>query len=117
MSKDLFTPVNYDAMAEPEAPAAPKTDAPRAAQTPEEAVEIINAELTKIPLGTSKLVPHAIQIREGSTPFLMALKTFLSDPSLDQALALINMANQDFGYTFGLFVKATVSPLFTKGSK
>ena len=116
MSKDLFTPVNYDAIGE--APVkAEQVSTVRVAQTPEEAVEIINAELTKIPLGTSKLVPHAVQIREGSTPFLVAVKTFLSDPSLEQALALVSLAHQDFGHTFGLFVKATVSPLFVKGSK
>lgn len=114
MSKDLFSPVNYDeAFPTPEAVVAPVV--PEEPMTVERAIALINAELAKVPLGTSKMVPHAIQINPKSTPFLITLNTFQSDPTVDQATALVNLAAQDFGTTFSRFVSSTVAPLFKKG--
>ena len=115
MSKDLFTPVNYDEQFPTAAPAAtaPVVEEP---MTPERVVEAINAELQKIQLGTSKMTPHAVQVREGATPFLHMLKTFALMPTTDTAVALVSVARQDFGATFGRFVESLVTPLF-KGSK
>ena len=115
MSKDLFTPVNYDEQFPTPAVAAPEA-APELPSTPAQVVDAINAELQKIQLGTSKMTPHAVQIKEGSTPFLHSLKTFSVDPTVDTAVALVSLAKQDFTITFGRYVESLVSPLF-KGKK
>ena len=113
--KDLFTPVNYDEQfpTATQAATAPAVEEP---MTAERVVETINAELQKIQLGTSKMTPHAVQVKEGSTPFLHMLKTFAIQPTVDTALSLVSVAKQDFGTTFGRFVESLVTPLF-KGSK
>ena len=111
MNKDLFTPVNYDEQFPTAVPAAP-APVVEEPMTPERVVEAINAELQKIQLGTSKMTPHAVQVREGATPFLHMLKTFALQPTVDTALALVSVAKQDFGTTFGRFVEALVSSLF-----
>lgn len=115
MSKDLFTPVNYDEQFPATPPEIPAT-ALEQPSTPAQVVEAINAEIQKIQLGTSKMTPHAVQVKEGSTPFLHALKTFSVDPTVDTAVALVSLAKQDFTITFGRFVESLVTPLF-KGKK
>ena len=116
MSKDLFTPVNYDEFQKDLSPAADKALIVELVETPARAVELINSELQKIQLGTSKMTPHAIQVKEGSTPFLHALRTFSVEPTVNTAVALVALAKQDFSATFGRFVESLVSPLF-KGKK
>lgn len=115
MSKDLFTPVNYDEQFPTPAPA--ETESAREQPlTPAQVVDAINSELQRIQLGTSKMTPHAVQVKEGSTPFLHALKTFSAEPSVDTAIVLVALAKQDFSAAFGRFVESLVSPLF-KGKK
>ena len=115
MSKDLFTPVNYDEQFPQDAPGVPAVAAEQPL-TAAQVVDVINNELQRIQLGTSKMTPHAVQVKEGSTPFLHALKTFSVDPTVDTAVALVSLAKQDFTITFSRFVESLVSPLF-KGKK
>lgn len=115
MSKDIFTPVNYDE-AFPPAPQATASVVPETPKTAAEVVEAINAELQRIQLGTSKMTPHAVQVREGSTPFLHSLKTFSAEPTVDNAVALVSISKQDFSATFARYVESLVTPLF-KGVK
>jgi hypothetical protein len=115
MSDPIFKPVDYD-FEFPKAPAAALTEPPiLVVPTPEEAVSRINAELQKISLGTSKMTPHAVQIREGATPFLSAVKTFAIEPTVERGKTLVSLAKQDFGTTFGNFVESLMISLF--GSK
>ena len=115
MSKDLFTPVNYEKEFEMfETPVI--TLAAEQPLTAAQVVDAINNELQKIQLGTSKMTPHAVQVKEGSTPFLHSLKTFSVEPTVDTAVALVAVAKQDFTITFSRFVESLVSPLF-KGKK
>jgi hypothetical protein len=108
----LFNAVDYEAAfpVKP-VPRAP-TAAPAEVLTSAKAIALINAELEKIAVGTSKMTPHAVQVRKGSTPFLAALRTFEVVPELLQAVALIEVGRQDFGHTFGDFVEKLVRPLF-----
>lgn len=108
----LFNAVDYEAAfpVKP-VPRAP-TAAPAEVLTSAKVIDLINAELEKIAVGTSKMTPHAVQVRKGSTPFLSALNTFGVEPKLLQAISLIEIARQDFGQTFGDFVEKLVQPLF-----
>lgn len=108
MSKDFFTPVEYEETVPETKPVKVPEEEPL---TLEQAIARINAELEKIQMGTSKLVPHAIQIRPGAVPFLKALETFQANPTLNQAIKLTNIAAQDFSAAFSRFVLATVSPV------
>jgi len=114
MSNDLFKPVDYDF----EFPVVPVASTSAAA--PEEEVTIaqviarINEELQKITVGTSTMTPHAVQVRQGSTPFISALKTFEVWPKALQATQLVEVARQDFGTTFGDFVEKLVTPIFKR---
>lgn len=111
MKKNLFTPVDYSDAVSDSSAVAPAA-VPEQPSTPAQVVDAINNELQKIQLGTSKMTPHAVQVKEGSTPFLHALKTFSVDPTVDTAVALVSLAKQDFTLTFGRFVESLVSPLF-----
>lgn len=111
---DIFKPVNFDNFTVD--PISTKTVENNAQElTAEGAVAIISAELQNIQAGTSKLLPHAVQFKEGSTPFLPALKIYSSDPSLKNASALVTLASQDFGHAFSKFVADTVLPIHCKG--
>ena len=114
MSKDLFLPVEYDT-AYPPAKAKDKAIVAPVANTPEQAVAIIRKELNKISTGTSDLTPHAIQLKEGSTPFLASLNAFEANPTREQSVELVIMANQDLGFTFGRFVAITIHSIFEGG--
>jgi hypothetical protein len=107
----LFSAVDYDA-AFPKVVATTPVQAAVVERTSKQVIALINDELQKIALGTSKLTPHAVQVRQGSTPFISALKTFEVDPKVLQAVHLVAVARQDFGTPFGDFVESLVTSLF-----
>jgi hypothetical protein len=115
MSDPTFKPVDYDFEFPATATEALKAPQEFVVETPETVVSKINLELQKIGLGTSKMTPHAVQIREGATPFIASLKTFTVEPTIERGKVLVDFAKQDFGNKFGTFVESLMISLF--GSK
>jgi hypothetical protein len=115
MSYPTFKPVDYDFEFPGEPTTVLKSGQELVVETPETVVSKINLEIQKISLGTSKMTPHAVQIREGATPFLSCLKTFTIEPTVECGNILVDLAKQDFGNKFGTFVESLMVSLF--GSK
>lgn len=123
MSKEYFTPVDFDALYPP----APKTVVPPSpspeqnvakAEAVYDAVRTISFQLTAIRSGDSTIIKQAIQFTPEKTPFCIALERVrtMEQKNLNKAqvLQLVALARQDFGELFATFVLEKFKPVFTE---
>ena len=107
---EFFTPVDFPKVISP-ADQRPKNKVVWDADLLKEAKGAIDKECAKIRVGTSKLVPHAIDNGRFGLPAHNAIKVFLDEPSDETFAGLKPICRQDFGqqagdYFVGLLLKA-----------